>query len=205
MMGLTISLETTPMIITMAAAIINKSQRVGQWISVGDPVADVVALDRIEVRVDVAERYFPNLLAGARATVSFEAMPGIVIEGEVVAIIPRADPQSRTFPVKVRIPNKDRRIGVGMLAQVNLPLGEPYRATLVPKDAIVAQGPRRIVYRINGDDTVETVDVAVGRGMGSWIVVEGPLASGARVVTRGNERLRPGQAVQGSPLEYPLP
>jgi multidrug efflux pump subunit AcrA (membrane-fusion protein) len=92
-----------------------------------------------------------------------------------------------------------------MLAQVDLPLGEPHRATLVPKDAIIAQGPRRIVYRIKADDTVETVDVEVGRGMGSWIVVEGPLASGARVVTRGNERLRPGQAVEGSALEYSLP
>jgi RND family efflux transporter MFP subunit len=185
--------------------VVQERTDVGQWIDVGDPVADVVALDRLEVQVDVAERYFLNLLPGVRAAVSFEAMPGIVIDGEVIAIIPRADPRARTFPVKVRIPNRDRRIGVGMLAQVDLPLGEPHRATLVPKDAIIAQGPRRIVYRIKADDTVETVDVEVGRGMGSWIVVEGPLASGARVVTRGNERLRPGQAVEGSALEYSLP
>jgi len=186
-------------------AVVQERTDVGQWISVGDPVADVVALDRLEVRVDVAERYFPSLRPGVRAAVSFESMRGVAIEGEVIAIIPRADPQARTFPVKIRIPNEDRSIGVGMLAQVDLPLGDPRRATLVPKDAIVAQGPRRIVYRINGDDTVETVDVEVGRGMGSWTVVEGALEAGARVVTRGNERLQPGQAVQGSSLEYPLP
>jgi RND family efflux transporter MFP subunit len=185
--------------------VVEERTDVGQWISIGDPVAEVVALDRLEVRVDVAERYFPNLSTGTRASVSFESMPGIVIEAEVIAVIPRADPQARTFPVKVRIPNADRRIGVGMLARVGLPLGEPYRATLVPKDALVAQGPRQVVYRIDGDGLAESVGVEVGRGLGSWIVVEGPLAPGARVVTRGNERLRPGQAVRGSPLEYPLP
>jgi RND family efflux transporter MFP subunit len=185
--------------------VVQERTDVGQWISVGDPVADVVALDRLEVRVEVPERYFPTLLPGVRAAVSFEAMPGVAIDGEVIAIIPRADPQARTFPVKVRIPSENRAIGVGMLAQVDLPLGEPYRATLVPKDAIIAQGPRRIVYRINGDDTVENVEVEVGRGMGAWSVVEGPLEAGTRVVTRGNERLQPGQAVQGSSLEYPLP
>jgi RND family efflux transporter MFP subunit len=178
---------------------------VGQWLDVGAPVADLVALDRLEVRVDVAEHYYPSLLAGTLASVSFESMPGVALEGELAAIVPRADPQARTFPVKVRVRNEDRRIGVGMLAQVSLPLGEPYRATLVPKDAVVSQGPRQIVYRINGDDTVEPVGVRVGRGIGAWIVVEGPLEAGARVVTRGNERLIPGQPVAGTPLEYDRP
>jgi RND family efflux transporter MFP subunit len=185
--------------------VVEERTETGQWISVGDAVAEVVSLDRLEVRVDVAERYFPELAVGTRASVSFESMPDVVAEGEVIAVVPRADPQARTFPVKVRVPNPDRRIGVGMLARVDLPLGEPYRATLVPKDAVVVQGPRQTVYRIDGEGLVETVGVAVGRGIGSWIVVEGPLAPGARVVTRGNERLLPGQAVRGSPLEYPLP
>jgi RND family efflux transporter MFP subunit len=185
--------------------VVEKRTEVGQWIDVGDPVADLVALDQIEVRVEVAERYYPELRQGTRATVSFESIPGLSIEGEVSAVISRADAQARTFPIKLRIPNQDGRIGVGMLARVDLPLGEPRRATLVPKDAIVAQGPHQVVYRINDDDTVEPVGVAPGRGLGSWIVVEGPLAPGARVVTRGNERIRPGQAVAGSLLEYPLP
>jgi len=185
--------------------VVEERTDVGQWVNVGDPVADLVALDRIEVRIEVGERYFAELRPGTRTHVTFESMPGISIEGEVTAIIPRADPQARTFPVKVRIPNRDRRIGIGMLAQVELPLGDLRQATLVPKDAVVAQGPYHVVYRINDDDTVEPVGIATGRGMGAWIVVEGPLAPGARVVTRGNERLRPGQAVAGSALEYPLP
>ena len=185
--------------------VVRERTDVGEWVDVGDPVMELVALDRLEVLVEVPERYFPNLQAGAQASVAFESIPGLEVEGRVSAIIPRADAQSRTFPVRIRIPNQGGRIGVGMLARVSMPLGETYQALLVPKDAIVSQGPMRVVYRVNGDDTVETVGVQVGQGIGSWVTVEGELQSGQRVVTRGNERLMPGQKVAGRPLEYDLP
>ncbi len=63
----------------------------------------------------------------------------------------------------------------------------------------------RFVYLINGDNTVSMTPVQPGAGVGAWIVVEGPLQAGSLVVTRGNERLMPGQEVEGELLEYALP
>ena len=83
--------------------------------------------------------------------------------------------------------------------------GERYEALLVPKDAVVRVGPQEQVFRIKDDGTVEPIPVQIGQGVGEWLVVAGPLAGGDRVVTRGNERLQPGQAVRGEPLEYPVP
>ena len=121
------------------------------------------------------------------------------------AVIPRADERARTFPVKVRIPNEDRRIGVGMLATVRLPVGEASEGVLVPKDALV-DGPRgRLIYVIAADDTVRSVPVQTGGAQGVWIAVEGDVAPGDRVVTRGNERLRSGAQVRGEAQEYPEP
>jgi membrane fusion protein (multidrug efflux system) len=157
------------------------------------------------VRVEVPERFYSQLLPGAEAPVSFESLPDVQVTGRVAAIIPRADPRARSFPIKVRISNEQGRIGVGMLAQVSLPVGETYRALVVPKDAVVRQGPTEIVFRITGDETVEVVPVESKQGLGSWVVVKGPVSAGERVVTRGNERLRPGQSVRGEALEYPLP
>ena len=177
----------------------------GEWLAVGAPVVEVLSLDELEVRVEVPEQYFRNLNPGARATVSFESLCGFSTTGLVSAIVPRADPQARTFPLKVRIANREGRIGVGMLAQVSFPAGESYRATVVPKDAIIRRGPQEYVYLMNGDSTVKLVEVKTGEGVGSWIEVRGELRAGEKVVTRGNERLRPGQAVQGEPMEYELP
>lgn len=178
---------------------------VGEWVGRGDPVAEMASLHDLEVRVEVPERYYTELKRGASATVTFSALPGHEVSGEVSAIIPRASPQARTFPLKLRIPNEEGRIGVGMLAKVALPAGEAYRATVVPKDALIIRGTERRVFTLNGDDTVESVTVDTGAGVGSWIEIRSGLTPGARVVTRGNERLRPGQAVQPEAGEYSLP
>lgn len=188
-----------------AGAIVGERTQVGEWVAKGDPVVEMMSLDDYEVRVEVPERYFANLKVGTAATVTFEALPGIEVSGRISALIPRADPQARTFPLKVRIPNRGGKIGVGMLAQVLFPSGESYRATLVPKDAVVNQGAQKVVYLMNGDNTVSLVRVETGAGVGAWVEVRGPLQPGQRVITRGNERLRPGQVVRGEPLEYELP
>ena len=137
--------------------------------------------------------------------VAFDALPDYAITGELVEIIPRADPQARSFPAKVRLPNPDGRIGVGMLARLSVPVGDTFRAVLVPKDSVVREGVSESVFRINADGVVEPGLVETGQGVGSWVVVRSSLRPGEKVVTRGNERLRPGQPVHGEPLEYPLP
>ena len=92
-----------------------------------------------------------------------------------------------------------------MLAQVLLPEGSAYKATVVPKDAVVAKGPQKFVFVMNGNNTVSELPVQTGSGVGAWIEVQGALKVGQKVVTRGNERLMTGQAVQGAALEVPLP
>ena len=185
--------------------IISKRTEIGEWLDVGSPVVEMISLAILEVRVDVPERFFSKLLPGATARVSFEALQGYESLGRVSAIIPRADARARTFPVKVEIDNPEGRIGVGMLAEVVLPAGKTYRATIVPKDAIVQQGRERVVFHLNGEGSVERVPIETGAGIGSWIAVIGPIEAGYRIITRGNERLFHGQKVEGEPMEYKLP
>jgi RND family efflux transporter MFP subunit len=137
--------------------------------------------------------------------VTFEALPGLEVIGRVSAVIPRADPKARTFPVKARIDNPGGRIGIGMLARVALGAGAQALALIVPKDAVVDQGAGQQVFLIGDDGTVQQVAIATGRGFGEWIVVEGDLRPGQKVVVRGNERLMPGQQVVAEELEYKLP
>jgi RND family efflux transporter MFP subunit len=177
----------------------------GEWVPLGGPVVEMVAMGRLEIRVEVPERYFDELQPGVIATVRFEALPGLILDGRVSAIIPSADLQARTFPIKVSLPDSHGRVGVGMLARVDLPVGDRFDAVIVPKDAVVRQGSRDTVLKLNGANEIEPAAVQTGQGAGAWIVVEGPIAAGDRVVTRGNERLRPGQSVEATLREYPLP
>ena len=188
-----------------SGVVVREMTEIGQWLKQGDQVVELLSTTNLEVVVDAPERYFRLIKLGTRARIRFESLPGVEISGSVSAVIPRADRTARTFPLKVRISNRRGRIGVGMLAQVSFLAGEPYRATIVPKDAVVTQGPKSVVYLLNGDNTVNPVTVQTGEGAGDWIAVEGSVRPGSKVITRGNERLRPGQPVQAEALSYKLP
>lgn len=185
--------------------VVSEQTQVGEWLAVGAPVVELLSLENLHIRVHVPEKFFSNLISGADVTVRFAALPDLEIQGTVSAIIPRADPQARTFPVKIRIANHDRAIGVGMLAEVFLPAGVSYRATVVPKDALLTKGQEHYVFLINGDETVQRTSVESGAGIGAWVVVRGDIQPGRRVVTRGNERLQDGQAVVGEHIAYASP
>jgi RND family efflux transporter MFP subunit len=178
-----------------AGTVVARHLEVGEWVEAGGEVAELVDLDDLEVAVDAPEDYYRQIRLGDPAEVRFAAAPGLELTGGVRAVVPKAYSQARTFPVKVRIGNPEGRIGVGMLAEVSFAAGEPRPAVIVPKDAVVSRGPERFVLLIDEEDKVRQVPVETGAAVGSWIAVKGPVAPGARAITRGNERLFPGQPV----------
>ncbi|HUO84644.1 MAG TPA: efflux RND transporter periplasmic adaptor subunit [Thermoanaerobaculia bacterium] len=176
----------------------------GQWVAAGGDVAELIDTGDLEITLDVPSQHFPRVRRNAKVHLRV-GEGGESMTGSVRAIVPRADPRARTFPVKISLPNRDGRVAVGMLAEVELSLGGAEGAILVPKDAVVTEGPQRLVYVVGVDNTVQPVPVTTSSSQGAWIAVSGDLNAGDRVVTRGNERLRPGQTVQPQPLSYPLP
>lgn len=179
---------------------------VGQWVKQGDPVAEVVALDEVEVTAYVVEQNVPFLRLGMAVEVEVPAIPNRTFEGQLMSIIPQADVQARTFPVKIRVKNETTDEGPllksGMYARVKLPAGNRQSALLVPKDALVLGGPQTMVYVVDfaGPDAkqgkVRPVPVQLGTASGRLMQVNGPLQPGQMVVVRGNERLQPGRDVQ---------
>jgi RND family efflux transporter MFP subunit len=195
-----------------AGAVVAKHIDVGAWIRVGEPVVELESIDELEIRVEVPERYFSLIELGETATIELDGTHGDAIYGRVTAIVPRADVRSRVFPIKVSVSSQDavlesgrRRIAPGMLVHVDLPIGSGALSTIVPKDAVVTQGDARFVLVVQDDDTVQRVPVQVGGGSGSWVVLTHGITPGQKVVTRGNERVFPGQKVQATHQEYALP
>ena len=179
---------------------------VGQWVGRGDPVVDLVELDEVDVNVNVVEDDIRYIRPGTSARVDVGALPDRTLTGAVALVVPQADLRSRTFPVKVRLANEAPDgvplLKAGMIARVTLPVGREHEALFVSKDALVLGGPMPVVYVIDpsGDDmalgSVRPVPVEIGVADGPLIEVGGPLKVGQRVVTQGNERLRPGQEVR---------
>lgn len=179
----------------------------GAWIVQGDPVAELLDLDPIEIVVPVPEDFAAALAVGAKASVTLDALPGQTLEGTVRAVPPLADSQSRTIAARISVANRNISgqpwIRAGMFAQVQLTVGEPVDSLVIPKDALVLGGPELGVYAVDpgpggAGEIARWVGVKVLGSAGDRLAIQGEITEGARVVIRGNERLRPGQPVAAS-------
>lgn len=179
----------------------------GAWVNQGDPVAEIVALDKVDALAYVLESQVAHVQPGSEARVDVPALPELLFTGAVEIVIPQGDARSRTFPVKVRLDNvfeNDRPLlKSGMLARVTLPTGRQQQSLLVAKDALVLGGPKPLVYVVDAKKiavgetgSVRPVPLELGVAVGSLVQVIGDLKEGEFVVILGNERLRPGQGVK---------
>ncbi len=183
---------------------------VGAWISRGDPIAEVVELDEIEIQVPVPAQFVVRVQIGDEMRVEFPELPEQLFVGIVDRIVPVAESRARTFPVFVRMSNQfvsgKPTLMAGMLARVELPALRREMMPLVPKDALVLNGSDRSVFLVepasggtgseNQTGTVREVSVDLGVAWGGLIQVRGNLKAGDLVVVTGNERLVPGSSVQ---------
>ncbi len=122
----------------------------GEWSSRGGDVVTLIDLSEVEVTVNAPERYVTQVEEarrdGVQVPIEFAALPGRY-HGIVRAVIPQANPQARTFPVVVVVPNPDGEIRAGMSARVLAQVGDPVPTVLVPKDALVLRSGRTFVFR----------------------------------------------------------
>ncbi|WP_197525331.1 efflux RND transporter periplasmic adaptor subunit [Pseudobythopirellula maris] len=191
-----------------AGYVVTEHTEIGAWVSSGDPVAEVVAVDRVEAVAQVSMQSVNYLRPGERVEINIPALEGRSFEGVVVTTVPQGDLRSRTFPVKVLLENEINDAGPllkpGMIAHAVLPTGAPRTVLLAPKDAVVLDQSRRsmfVVDKASGEGqtgAVSLVPVTLGVASGPWIEVLGGVSAGQLVVVQGNERLRPGQEVKVS-------
>lgn len=114
--------------------------------------------------------------------------------GRVSAIDSRIDPVTRSITVRALINNPERVLRPGMLMTVDLQMAESM-SLLLPEEALLQEGYRSFVYRINRDSEPVTVtkhEVKTGPRRPGSIVITAGLNPGDQVVTHGVLRLRGG-------------
>lgn len=207
----------------------------GEWVTRGQVVAEIVALDEVDIDTFVVEDQVTHVKLGERVRVEVPALgKAEAMLGHVVQIPAEGDSRSRTYPVKVRLTNTITPDGPllkgGMLARVTLPTGPVQETLLVPKDALVISPGATRVFVVGSPQATaaaggpkspaassasagqppalvaRAIPVVVSDAAASWIAVSGDLKAGDQVVVVGNERLRP---VGEQPVEiiqtWPVP
>ena len=102
----------------------------GDFVSVGDPVATLIDLRQIVIEADVSERHIQNLALQQPARVSF--IDDNEVEGKVSYISRVSSPETNTFPIEILIPNPQQKIPAGVSAEVELNLYEQLAVKVTP-------------------------------------------------------------------------
>jgi RND family efflux transporter MFP subunit len=179
--------------------VIEKMTEVGQWLTAGSPVAEIISTGQIDGVIDVPERLINFLQPGDKVELIIESL-GVEVVGEVVSITPLANVAARTFPVKVRFDNPEGLYKSGMSVTAHVPTGEKVERLTVPRDAVQRAGARAVVWaNVNGQAMPVNVKVLFGQGDRYVIEPDGggvPLQAGMQVVVEGAERLFPTRPLQ---------
>jgi membrane fusion protein (multidrug efflux system) len=166
----------------------------GAFVAAGTDIARLDKIDLLKLDFRVPETYVARLAPGQTVRIAVDAYPDAQFGGQIYAIEPAVDEQTRTVLVRARVGNPDLKLRPGMFARVNLQLGVREQAVWIPEEAIVPRGRDSYVFRVV-DGKAQEVRVRIGaRKVGEVEILDG-IAAGDLVVTEGNHRLRPGAAV----------
>jgi RND family efflux transporter MFP subunit len=173
--------------------VVERLQQPGGFTSAGQEVVRLVNVDEVEVRAQAPLSVEPFLSEGM--SVDLEAR-GQRAAGRVDRVVRVGDQLSRMFEVRVGLTGDPWIVGTGV--KVALPASAPREVVAVPRDALILRSDAIYVFRIKEDGTAERLIVETGIGDSALIEIVGDVRDGDRIVVRGGERLRPGQAVSTS-------
>jgi membrane fusion protein (multidrug efflux system) len=177
----------------------------GQYVSPGDPIVPLQALQPIHVDFAVPQQDVASLKVGGEIRVSSDEAAGTTAgtKGKITAIDSVVDEATRNVRVRATLQNADRRLRPGMYVRVEVDLGAARKALTVPASAI-SYAPFGdsvfIVEDMKGPDGkpykgARQQFVKLGGGRGDVVAVLSGIKAGEEIVTSGTFKLRNGAAV----------
>ena len=162
----------------------------GEFVDRGAQVARLVDTEHREIRAQAPLSVAGWIREGMQISIEHNQLESL---SPVNYVIPVGDERSRMF--EIRIAAHDPAWIIGSPVRIALPNSEPRELVAIPRDGLVLRGSNIFVMRVNDDNTVEKVSVETGIGLGGLVEVIGEVNQGDLIITRGGERLQPGQAV----------
>ena len=195
-----------------AGVITSEQADTGQNVAAGQAVYGLAWAGDVDVVCDAPESALAALRVGSAARVTLPALPGKRFDARVREVAPAADPQSRTYRVKLTLTASNPQVSqirLGMTAQIafsqavaNIEPGtHPFT---LPVTALFHDGPAPAVWIVRaGSDTLELRRITVGRYDERTLSVTQGLSDGDRVVYQGVHTVSAGEHVRVVPPLHP--
>ena len=162
----------------------------GEQVAPGEAILEIVALDTVWVEAPIFEKDLGRLSRQGVATFTTAAFPDREFQGRLIDIGKVIDEQNRTATAVFEVPNRSQELSIGMQANLRLEGGSPVPVLLVPREAVLDNEGRKIVYVLLSGEEFERRDVVLGDEYGGKVAIVSGVKPGERVVTQGAYQLK---------------
>ncbi|HSH70576.1 MAG TPA: efflux RND transporter periplasmic adaptor subunit, partial [Deferrisomatales bacterium] len=161
--------------------VLSRNIALGQWFNIGDTIYRIADLSRVWIQTDAFEGDEAFLTPGTEVRVTVPAS-GHAFVAVVSEVLPLFDGVTRTLKIRLEADNPEYVLRPDMFVDVELPV-ELGPAMVVPEEAVLDSGTRKLVFVETGPGVFEPRKVRTGWQYGGKVEVRSGLMEGERVVT----------------------
>ncbi|MBI5021305.1 MAG: efflux RND transporter periplasmic adaptor subunit [Ignavibacteriales bacterium] len=178
----------------ISGIVTSRTVDVGTYVSNNMPVANVVDISRLKVKINVSESDAFCLKVGDKVQVGTDVYPGIKYAGKIKSISSKAD-EAHTYPVEVTLENsKQHPLKAGMFGRISFTSKGNTEILAIPREALVGSMKTPQVYIVEGN-IARIRNIVAGSEVGNFISVLEGLKEGDVIVTNGQNNLQDSVAV----------
>ena len=166
----------------------------GDYLKDGADIVNLEDLSSMRVDFRLPERYVAQVKVGQAVEIAIDALPGRAFTGSVVALDALVDADGRSLLIRAQIDNAGTVLRPGMFARPRIVFAVRTGALMVPEEALLPQGSRQYVYRIEADgkggEQARRIEARLGLRQPGKVELLAGVQPGDRVVIAGHDRLR---------------
>ncbi len=167
---------------------------IGQFLNVGDPVAQILQIDRVKIEVGIPETDVDAVRRIENFQIVIDALKGEIFEGRLHYLGRSADGLARSYPLEIAVDNSDSRLLPDMFARVDVVKQKVENSLSVPLFSLITVKKEQTVFLADAGQ-VRQVRVQTGIQEGWRVQILDGLSAGDKVVVVGQRDMKDGAAV----------
>ncbi len=171
----------------------------GQVVAAGQTVARLARPDEKEAWISVPESRLAELRDAPELAANLWAAPARLYAAKVREIAPSADAVTRSFQVKVSLPDADSDVRLGMTANVMVKRSGAGATAKLPLPALASREGKPVVWVVSDQGEAQPRAVEVAGYQQDGVIIAAGLREGEKVVVAGAHKLLAGQKVDPRP------
>jgi RND family efflux transporter MFP subunit len=191
----TLQLSRTKVAAPISGIIVKRLVSVGEQVdgTAAQPILEIANLDEVELAANLPSGQLSQVRVGEKVTVVPDAYSSREFPGVVIAIAPAIDATTNAALARIRVPNAEHLLKIGMFAQARVVVDEHKGALVVPPSAVVRdEVGQAALYVVTGEfaertavtigiETPEVAEVASGASEGQTILISAVHGLGDKV------------------------